>query len=198
MRRLNILTWHIHGSYLNTLARIEHNWYLPISSQQNGWVYRFRVDYNITDNTKLFLSFQNGSNTSFQPAHIWWNPSFSVPFPGNGISNPTNSKTASLNFLHVFNPTLTNEMILTWNRANSPYTPNNLEAAYAVAKTSNKLKLPNANFGTEATLPVVPTTVSRPIGQVNTSESEDEFLRTAPLSKVKDYLEKKYQGSQKV
>ena len=32
MRRLNILTWHIHGSYLNTLARIEHNWYLPIKS----------------------------------------------------------------------------------------------------------------------------------------------------------------------
>lgn len=30
MRRLNILIWHIHGSYLNTLARIEHNWYLPI------------------------------------------------------------------------------------------------------------------------------------------------------------------------
>lgn len=29
-RRLNILIWHIHGSYLNTLARIEQNWYLPI------------------------------------------------------------------------------------------------------------------------------------------------------------------------
>ncbi|HLX59538.1 MAG TPA: glycosyltransferase [Ktedonobacteraceae bacterium] len=29
MRRLNILIWHIHGSYLNTLSRIEHNWYLP-------------------------------------------------------------------------------------------------------------------------------------------------------------------------
>jgi glycosyltransferase involved in cell wall biosynthesis len=29
-RRLNILIWHIHGSYLNTLARIKHNWYLPI------------------------------------------------------------------------------------------------------------------------------------------------------------------------
>jgi hypothetical protein len=29
MRRLNILIWHIHGSYLNTMARIEHNWYLP-------------------------------------------------------------------------------------------------------------------------------------------------------------------------
>ena len=29
MRRLNILIWHIHGSYLNALARIEHNWFLP-------------------------------------------------------------------------------------------------------------------------------------------------------------------------
>ncbi|MBV9689808.1 MAG: glycosyltransferase family 4 protein [Ktedonobacteraceae bacterium] len=30
MRRLKILTWHVHGSYLNTLARIEHDWYLPV------------------------------------------------------------------------------------------------------------------------------------------------------------------------
>ncbi len=30
MRRLNILIWHIHGSYLNSLARIDHNWYLPV------------------------------------------------------------------------------------------------------------------------------------------------------------------------
>jgi glycosyltransferase involved in cell wall biosynthesis len=30
MQRLKILTWHVHGSYLNTLARIEHDWYLPV------------------------------------------------------------------------------------------------------------------------------------------------------------------------
>lgn len=30
MKPLNILIWHIHGSYLNALARIEHNWYLPV------------------------------------------------------------------------------------------------------------------------------------------------------------------------
>ena len=29
MKRLKILIWHIHGSYLNTLARIDHDWYLP-------------------------------------------------------------------------------------------------------------------------------------------------------------------------
>jgi glycosyltransferase involved in cell wall biosynthesis len=30
MKRLKILTWHIHGSYLNTLARIDHDWYIPV------------------------------------------------------------------------------------------------------------------------------------------------------------------------
>lgn len=34
MRRLNILTWHVHGSYLNTLARIEHNWFLPVKPER--------------------------------------------------------------------------------------------------------------------------------------------------------------------
>ena len=30
MRRLKILIWHIHGSYLNTLTRLDHDWYLPV------------------------------------------------------------------------------------------------------------------------------------------------------------------------
>ncbi|HZS94580.1 MAG TPA: glycosyltransferase family 4 protein [Chloroflexota bacterium] len=30
MQHLKILIWHIHGSYLNALGRIEHDWYLPI------------------------------------------------------------------------------------------------------------------------------------------------------------------------
>ena len=28
--RLNILTWHIHGTYLNNLCQVPHNWYLPV------------------------------------------------------------------------------------------------------------------------------------------------------------------------
>lgn len=30
MKRLKILTWHIHGSYLNSLARTSHDWYIPV------------------------------------------------------------------------------------------------------------------------------------------------------------------------
>ena len=29
MRRLKILIWHIHGSYLNAITRADHDWYLP-------------------------------------------------------------------------------------------------------------------------------------------------------------------------
>ncbi len=29
MNRLRILFWHVHGSYLNALARIDHDWFLP-------------------------------------------------------------------------------------------------------------------------------------------------------------------------
>jgi hypothetical protein len=78
------------------------------------------------------------------------------------------------------------------------YTVANLDAALALAKAENKLKLMNASFSPEAQLPPAPTTVSRPTGQVNSSEAEDEFLRTAPINKVKEYLEKKYPTSQRV
>ncbi len=32
MERLKILLWHVHGSYLNSLSRIEHDWYLPVKA----------------------------------------------------------------------------------------------------------------------------------------------------------------------
>lgn len=78
------------------------------------------------------------------------------------------------------------------------YNLNNLEAAYAVAKTNNQLKLPNTNFAPEANLPPAPTTIQRPTGSINTIEAEEEYLRTAPLAKVKEYLEKKYPSGQRV
>ena len=35
-KRLNILIWHIHGSYLNALGALDHNWYLPIMPDGTG------------------------------------------------------------------------------------------------------------------------------------------------------------------
>lgn len=36
MKPLNILTWHIHGSYLNSLGRIPHSWYLPVDAERSA------------------------------------------------------------------------------------------------------------------------------------------------------------------
>jgi Glycosyl transferases group 1 len=33
-RRLGILIWHIHGSYLNSLARLDHDWYVPVTPER--------------------------------------------------------------------------------------------------------------------------------------------------------------------
>ncbi len=33
-RRLRILVWHIHGSYLNALARVDHDWFLPVKPER--------------------------------------------------------------------------------------------------------------------------------------------------------------------
>jgi hypothetical protein len=41
MRKLNILIWHIHGSYLAALTQTEHNWFVPIKPDRSeGYVGR--------------------------------------------------------------------------------------------------------------------------------------------------------------
>jgi hypothetical protein len=107
-----------------------YNYYLPISTQQNGHVWRARVDYNLDENNKLFVTYQTGSNTSTQPGHIYWNPSYDVLYPGGSIANPTISRVLTGNFVHVFSPSMTNEFVAAWGYASSPYQPTNLQAAY--------------------------------------------------------------------
>ncbi|HEU5098709.1 MAG TPA: glycosyltransferase [Roseiflexaceae bacterium] len=36
MRGLKILIWHIHGGYLNALAQLDHDWYLPVKPGRPG------------------------------------------------------------------------------------------------------------------------------------------------------------------
>lgn len=50
MGRLRILIWHIHGSYLNALARVEHDWFLPVKEgRPEGYGGRGRT-FDLPDN----------------------------------------------------------------------------------------------------------------------------------------------------
>jgi Cu-Zn family superoxide dismutase len=43
---MKILAWHVHGSYLNALGRVEHEWYLPVKpGEPEG--YRGRAGYDL-------------------------------------------------------------------------------------------------------------------------------------------------------
>ncbi|GAC1464022.1 MAG: glycosyltransferase family 4 protein [Chloroflexota bacterium] len=37
MRRLKILIWHVHGSYLDAITSLEHDWYLPVVPGEDGY-----------------------------------------------------------------------------------------------------------------------------------------------------------------
>ena len=74
--------------------------------------------------------------------------------------------------------------------------PEVLDLAYKIGLGSGRFKIlrgtvdepPNYHRGS------IPTTVTRPSSQPNTSESEREFLTNAPLKEVEKYIRKKHGG----
>jgi hypothetical protein len=92
------------------------NFYLPVPGVHNGYIYRARVDYNFTDRTKFYASYQDGTDSqpaSGAGAHLYWTPGNSIPFPGGALIGSNVAKALAGHFLHTFSNTLTNEVIAT-------------------------------------------------------------------------------------
>ncbi len=69
-----------------------------------------RVDYNISDNTKLFVRYNLQRETQNFPVGLWWRNPDQVPYPTSVVAkNRSDSITTSLT--RIFGPTLTNEFI---------------------------------------------------------------------------------------
>ena len=107
-----------------------YNYIAALSNTQNGYVYRMRIDYNVSDNLKIFGTFQQGATTFVNMSHVWWTPSNSIIYPGGNVNQPTTSRVATFNVVNILSPTLTNEFIFGWGWANGPYKPSNLSAMY--------------------------------------------------------------------
>ncbi len=77
---------------------------------QNNTQWMTRVDYNISDNTKLFVRYNMQRETQQFPVGLWWRNGNQVPYPTpvQGL-NSSDSITASLT--HVFSPSMTNEFV---------------------------------------------------------------------------------------
>ncbi len=110
-----------------------YNYYAPVVSPNNGWVYRIRMDYNLNDNNKFYISYQQAYSSTLavgNGAHIYWTPGNSIPAPGGGLVGQVFTKSISGHFVHVFNPSTTNELIAAWGFGSFPFGPPNLKAAY--------------------------------------------------------------------
>jgi hypothetical protein len=109
------------------------NYRQPITNINNGWIYRVRVDYNLSDKTKLFVSYQQAYSAELAQgngAHIYWTPGNSIPMPGGGLYGKVYTKALSGHFTHIFNPTTTNEFIAAWGFGNFPFAPPDVSAMY--------------------------------------------------------------------
>ncbi len=86
---------------------------------QNRWEYRIRGDYSISENTKLFFSWNHQEEATKNPISIWWSIGGSLPYP-SAQDATQKSDVYSANLVHVFSPTLTNEFVFAKARFLNP------------------------------------------------------------------------------
>ncbi len=80
---------------------------------------RLRVDYNISDNTKLFVSWNRQDEFDQNPISVWYSPPSALPYP-SGMPAHQVSNIVSGNLTHVFSPSLTNETVISFARFLNP------------------------------------------------------------------------------
>ncbi|MGD0647597.1 MAG: Plug domain-containing protein, partial [Acidobacteriaceae bacterium] len=109
-----------------------YNYYAPVVAPNNGWVYRIRMDYNLNDSNKFYVSYQQAYSSTLAQgngAHIYWTPGNSIPAPGGGLVGQVFTKSISGHFVHTFSSTTTNEFIAAWGFGSFPFGPPNPKAA---------------------------------------------------------------------
>lgn len=87
-----------------------YNYVQAETFNQNNNELKTRVDYNISDNTKLFFSWNRQDELDQNLISVWWNIGGALPYPSSMPANQQ-SNVYSANLTHVFSPTLTNEFV---------------------------------------------------------------------------------------
>jgi hypothetical protein len=87
-----------------------YNYVQSETFNQNNVQWMSRVDYNISDNTKLYLRYNLQRETQQFPVGLWWRSGEQVPYP-TPIQGKNSSDSVTASLTHVFSPTMTNEFV---------------------------------------------------------------------------------------
>jgi hypothetical protein len=95
------------------------NYVDDVAFNQNSWQWLTRGDYNISDNTKLFVRYNLQKEQQQFPVGLWWRNGGQVPYP-TPILGKNQSQSVSASLTHVFSPSLTNEFVFSYTYIDFP------------------------------------------------------------------------------
>ena len=96
-----------------------YNWVQQINFNQNSNQFMTRVDYSISDNTKLFVRYNRQWENQQFPVGLWWRNGNQVPYP-TPVIGKNSSDSISGSLTHVFSPTMTNELVVAYTSIKFP------------------------------------------------------------------------------
>ena len=88
-----------------------YNWVDDLHFNQNSIQWMSRVDYSISDNTKLFVRYNLQRETQLFPIGLWSSATTQQPPYPTPIEGKNSSQSVTASLTHVFNSTMTNEFV---------------------------------------------------------------------------------------
>jgi hypothetical protein len=110
------------------------NWVNALVLTQNMYQSANKVDYNISDNTKLFVRYNRQSEVQPFPIQLWWRNGGAVPLPTPTLGK-NKSDSISGNLTKVLSPSTTNEFVFGYTFVDFP---NEYEDYSKMTKTTNQ------------------------------------------------------------
>jgi hypothetical protein len=87
-----------------------YNYVQAETFNQNNVQWMTRVDYSISDNTKLYVRYNYQRDTQLFPVGLWWRQTNQVPYP-TSVEGKNRSDSVTASLTHVFSPSMTNEFV---------------------------------------------------------------------------------------
>jgi Carboxypeptidase regulatory-like domain len=96
-----------------------YNYVQAENFNQNSWQSTSRVDYSISDNTKLFVRYNLQKEVQQFPVGLWWRQTDQVPYP-SAVQGRNQSQAITASLTHVFSPSMTNEFVFAYGYVGFP------------------------------------------------------------------------------